>query len=73
MEATTVIQPAAKLERLPQVLGRVGLSRSEWYRLIQIGKAPAPVPLGERARAWVSSEVEAFINSRIAERDAKAA
>ena len=61
------------LERLPQVKARTGLGRSEIYRRIAAGNFPAPIKLGERASAWVASEVDAFIESRIAARDAKAA
>jgi prophage regulatory protein len=62
------------LERLPRVKARTGLSRSEIYRRISANPPtfPAPVKLGEgRASAWVSSEVDVFIEARIAARDAK--
>ena len=61
------------LERLPQVKARVCLGRSEIYRRIAAGNFPAPIKLGERSSAWVASEVDAYIESRIAARDAKAA
>ena len=61
------------LERLPSVKARTGLSRSEIYRRIVAGDFPRPVKLGERASAWSAAEVDAWISSRIAERDAKAA
>ena len=61
------------LERLPQVKARTGLGRSEIYRRIATGNFPAPIKLGERASAWVASEIDAFIESRIAARDAKVA
>ncbi|TMI40058.1 MAG: AlpA family phage regulatory protein [Betaproteobacteria bacterium] len=60
-----------RLLRLPEVLRIVGLSRSEWYRQISLGRAPRPVPLGEKVRAWVQSEIQVFIKARIAERDAR--
>ena len=62
---------AKQLLRLPQVRERVGLSRSEIYRLVKLHRFPAPVPLGERARAWDSAEIEAFIVERITARDAQ--
>jgi prophage regulatory protein len=58
-----------RLIRLPEVLRSAGLSRSEWYRLISLQRAPPPVPLGDRSRAWVESEVQAWIAERIAARD----
>jgi prophage regulatory protein len=76
MTRDTNIAPAPGaliLERLPEVLNRTGHKRSEWYRQIASGKAPHPVKLGERASAWVGSEVDAYIAARIAARDAKAA
>ena len=57
-----------RLIRLPEVLDSVGLSRSQWYLLISIGRAPRAVPLGQRARAWDESEVQAFIAERLAAR-----
>jgi prophage regulatory protein len=63
------------LERLPCVKARTGLSRSEIYRRIAANPPtfPQPVKLGERASAWNAMEVDAWITSRIAARDAKAA
>lgn len=60
------------LGRLPQVRQKVGFSRSEIYRLISLGRFPRPIPLGERAVAWDMEEVEAWVQERIAARDAKA-
>lgn len=60
------------LERLWQVKARTGLSSSEIYRRIAIGDFPRPIKLGERASAWVSDEISAFIASRIAIRDQSA-
>lgn len=61
------------LLRLPHVKARTGLSRSEIYRRVQSGAFPQPVSLGTRASAWVASEVDEYLASLIAARDAKAA
>ena len=58
------------LERLPQVKARTGLSRSEIYRKVALGDFPSPIKLGERASAWPEHEVTAWIEARIAARDA---
>lgn len=58
-----------KLLRLPQVREAVGFSRSEIYRLVALHRFPAPVPLGERAVAWDSTEIEAWISARVTDRD----
>lgn len=60
------------LLRLPQVRQRVGLCKSEIYRLIALGRFPRGVPLGERVRAWDSDEIESWIQSRIDARQARA-
>lgn len=57
------------LERLPAVKARTGLSRSEIYRRIAAGDFPRPCKLGERASAWNSAEIDAWISGRIAARD----
>ena len=64
---------AIALLRLDEVSNLVGASRSSIYRWVKEARFPRPVKLGERAIAWPSDEVESFIESRRAERDAKAA
>lgn len=63
------------LERLPQVRARVGLSRSEIYRRIAANPPtfPAPCKLGIRASGWDAAEVDDWIASRLAERNAEGA
>jgi prophage regulatory protein len=62
--------PTASLHRLREVSRRTGLSRSEIYRRIAAGTFPAPIKLGERASAWPEHEVTAWIDARIAAREA---
>lgn len=54
-------EPVALL-RLPQVLARMGCSRSGWYKAIAEGRAPQPIKLG-RSSAWRSDEISALIDS----------
>ena len=56
----------ARILRIKKVNERTGLSRSTLYLLIKAGKFPAPIALGARAVGWLSSDVEAWIESRIA-------
>jgi prophage regulatory protein len=46
-----------------------GLRRTTIDTLIKAGKFPRPIPLAERAVGWVESELIAWQQSRIAERD----
>jgi prophage regulatory protein len=48
----------------------IAYSRSQLYRLIKAGKFPRPIALGENRRAFVESELDEFLESKIAERDA---
>ena len=50
--------------RLPQVLETTRLSRSTIYSLIQKGRFPKPIKLGERASGWLWSDVCTWIESR---------
>lgn len=58
--------PSKTLLRLPRVKEKVDLSKSQIYALINAGSFPAPVKLSERCSAWVESELDEWIESRIA-------
>ncbi len=58
-----------RLIRLPEVRSMTGLGRSEIYRLEALGRFPKRVPIGERATAWDSEEIEVWVAERIAARD----
>ncbi|MCE7031732.1 AlpA family transcriptional regulator [Lysobacter sp. GX 14042] len=57
------------LERVATVQLRTGLSRTEIYRQVKAGTFPAPVKIGSRSSAWIASEVDSWIEARIAARD----
>jgi prophage regulatory protein len=59
---------SVNLLRLPQVLERTGLRRANLYARIKRGEFPKPVSLGNGGRsvAWLSSEIEEWINHTIA-------
>lgn len=66
----TQAQPKSeRLLRLPHVLDRVRVSRSDWYRRIARGEAPKPIALGPKIRAWKESEIDAYI-AQLGERKA---
>ena len=58
-----------KLLKLKDVIATTGLSRSYIYHLAQQGTFPKPIKLSERSSAWIQSELEEWIDSRIALRD----
>ena len=45
-------------------------SRQHRQRLIKAGKFPPPIKIGLNTNAWIESEIDEFIESRIAARDA---
>ena len=51
--------------RLRQVKARTGLGRSTIYCLVKEGKLKPPIKLGVRARGWLDTDVDEFIQSRI--------
>ena len=53
-----------KMMRLPDVIAATGLSRSRLYELEQLGQFPQRRKLSERAMAWRSDEIAAWIDSR---------
>ncbi|WP_066261409.1 helix-turn-helix transcriptional regulator [Hydrogenophaga flava] len=58
----TIINPETLL-RLPKVLQRFPVSRSDWYAGVRAGKYPAPLKLGERSVAWRASDIDALIDA----------
>lgn len=63
-------RPASFL-RLKLVVARTGLSRSSIYALGREGVFPQRVSIGGGASAWVKSEVQAWIDSRIEQRSCR--
>lgn len=51
--------------RLPQVKGKVKLSRSSIYLRIGRGEFPAPISLGGRAVGWLEADIEHWLEQRI--------
>jgi prophage regulatory protein len=54
--------------RLPDVINRTGLGRSSIYREMAAGRFPLQVKVGAMA-CWVESEVVAWQQARLQERD----
>jgi prophage regulatory protein len=64
------MEKAKRFIRLPEVINRTGYRRTSIYEKIAEGTFPAPIKLGPRAVAWVSEEIEEWMDARVAERDA---
>ncbi|WP_350024854.1 helix-turn-helix transcriptional regulator [Providencia rettgeri] len=55
------------LIRLPEVQRRTGYGKAWIYRLINAGKFPQSVKIGTRSIAFIESEVDEWVASKIAE------
>ena len=73
LEVLFVMTISFSVSRRPAVCARVGLGKTALYEQIAEGSFPAPIKIGPRASAWVDAEVDAWLEARIAERDAAAA
>ncbi len=47
----------------------ISFSRMHIYRLMKSGDFPKSVPVGKNRVAWLESELDAWIESRVAQRD----
>lgn len=59
-----------KLVAFPALSGKgIPFSRMHIYRLMKSGEFPKTVPVGKNRVAWLESELDAWIESRVAQRD----
>ena len=56
--------------RLAGVTAKTGLRKTKLYELIKNGEFPQAIKLTKRAVGWLESEVDAWLESKIQERDA---
>lgn len=56
-----------KIIRLPEALRRTGLSRSTVYVYIRAGRFPQPISIGTRAIGFLATEIDRWIDERIAQ------
>jgi prophage regulatory protein len=64
---------STRILRLPEVKSATGLSRSTIYSQMADGIFPKPISLGARAVGWVNSDIEQWLDSRIADSKGKTA
>lgn len=55
--------------RLQDVMSLTGLGRSTIYKFMDEDIFPKTIPLGGRAVGWLESEIEEWMESRLALRD----
>ena len=62
--ANVDLGPRLALLRIDAVVARLGLSRSQVWRMVKEGRFPKPRRLSTRAVAWLEPEVSAWIGAR---------
>jgi prophage regulatory protein len=61
-----------EIVRLPELIKRIGLSRSSIYARINADPTfPRPLSLGGRSVGWVSGEVDAWLAHQAADRKSR--
>lgn len=65
--------PRDRFMRLPEVISTCGLSRSTIYELISREQFPSQISLGGKNVAWLASEIDNWMQVRIAQRAGGAA
>ena len=59
--------------KLKEVMALTALGRSSIYKFMEESRFPKSVSLGDRAVAWLESEVEEWMYERLSQRDEKQA
>lgn len=59
------MKQATKFLRLPSVIDKVGLSRSQIYKLIQQGAFPEPVKIGPKISVWIEEKLEVWMDTQV--------
>lgn len=59
--------PKPRLIRRAEVIARVSLARSSIYKRMAAGEFPRPVDIGGGRVAWLESDIDHWINERLAE------
>ena len=68
-----MVHSSQSLIRMSEVLRRTGYGKAWVYRLISKGNFPHPIKIGSRSIAFIESEIDEWINQRIAESRGEAA
>jgi len=57
---------ALQILKLTDIKIATGLSGSSIYRMAKAGTFPSPIKLGQRSSGWVGSEIDQWLEDRIA-------
>ena len=69
---TAPVSTPNQMLRMPTVMQLTGLARSTIYALMAENKFPRQIKVSENTAAWLASEIDAYLDERIALRDSAA-
>ena len=59
----------SKVLKVKEVASEISVSVPQVYKLVSIGRFPKPIKLGERGSGWLTTEIDAWLQSRVDARD----
>ena len=63
----------SKILKVKQVAEEINVSVAQVYKLVSLGRFPKPIKLGERGSGWLTTEIDAWLQSRVDARDEEVA
>ena len=63
-EQITETRDSLRVIRFPELFKKVGLCRSQIWRLEKSGDFPKSIPLGKNSKGWIEADVNAWLNER---------
>ena len=63
----------SKVLKVKEVASEISVSVPQVYKLVSLGRFPKPIKLGERGSGWLTSEIDAWLQSRVDARDEEVA
>ena len=63
----------SRILKAKQVAEEINVSVPQVYKLVSIGRFPKPIKLGERGSGWLTTEIDAWLQSRVDARDEEVA
>ena len=58
-----------RILKAKQVAEEINVSVPQVNKLVSLGRFPKPIKLGERGSGWLTSEIDAWLQSRVDVRD----
>ncbi len=63
----------SRILKVKQVAAEINVSVAQVYKLVSLGRFPKPIKLGERGSGWLTTEIDAWLQSRVDARDEEVA